>query len=107
VSNAERQKRYREKKAAKVTKRVPAPKVAAPKAPLVSDRVASLEVQVALLKAMGLRLADAEDRIQALEQRQNPEVYYPKPTITELRQRVATVTGPRPPVYTEDPGDAP
>jgi hypothetical protein len=46
------------------------------------------------------------DRIQALEQRQNPEVYYPKPTITELRQRVATVTGPRPPVYTEDPGDA-
>jgi hypothetical protein len=51
------------------------------------------------------RLQAVENELQALKDRQKPEAYYPKLTLTDLRQRVETVTGPRP-VWTEDPGDA-
>jgi hypothetical protein len=113
VSNAERQKRYREKKAGKTTKVVPVPKVTVtpsekPSALANAARLAALEAKVTALEVAAALSKALEPRLQALEDRQNPEVYYPpKPTITELRQRVATVTGPKPPTWTEDPGDAP
>jgi DNA-binding transcriptional MerR regulator len=60
----------------------------------VSDRVASLEVQVALLKAMGLRLSAVEDLVEALENRQNPAVYYPREEkVADVRRQIAKLAG--------------
>jgi hypothetical protein len=66
------------------TKRVPVPRAE----DMTIRVVPETEMLLLRIKALDARLVAVEDRVEALGQRQNPEVYM-KPTLDDLRQRIA------------------